>query len=165
MSMAIESRIFLIRGCRVMLDSHLAELYGVKAIRLREQVRRNRARFPPDFMFRMRPEEATAMVSQNAIPSRKHMGGHLPFVFTQEGVAMLSSVLRSPRAVEANIFIMRAFVKLRDTLALHKELASKFRDLERRIIGHDAQITSILDAIRKLMNPPAPPPRRIGFHP
>ncbi|MBI3247495.1 MAG: ORF6N domain-containing protein [Deltaproteobacteria bacterium] len=157
----IERRIYLIRKQKVMLDSDLAELYGVKPIRLREQVKRNRARFPEDFMFQLTDREVDVMVSQNAIPSRRHLGGFLPYVFTQEGVAMLSSVLRSERAITVNIAIMRAFVKLREMLSTHKDLADKLEALEKR---YDRQFKIVFDAIRQLMKPEDPPKeRRIGF--
>lgn len=161
----ISKHIYLIRGHKVMLDRDLAELYGVKPIRLREQVKRNRGRFPEDFMFQVTEDEVEILVSQNAIPSRKHLGGYLPYVFTQEGVAMLSSVLRSKQAVQVNIVIMRAFVRLRETLALHKELARKLEELEKKIASHDAQIRSIFEAIRQLMQPTEQPRKRIGFTP
>lgn len=157
----IEKRILLIRGHKVMLDRHLAELYGVKAIRLREQVKRNKSRFPEDFMFQLTNEETNWLVSQFAIPSRKHLGGFNPYVFTEQGVAMLSSVLNSERAVQVNIAIMRAFVKLREMLATHGELARKLEELEKK---YDKQFAIVFEAIRQLMQPPEPPPkRRIGF--
>ncbi len=158
----IERAILLIRGHKVMLDRDLAELFGVKAIALRQQVSRNEARFPPDFMFRLSPEEAEALVSQNVIPSRRSLGGSLPYAFTQEGVAMLSSVLRSERAVLVNIQIMRTFVRLREMLASNVELARRLDELETK---YDAQFRVVFDAIRQLMAPPAPrSQRRIGFH-
>jgi len=161
---AIKERIFIIRGHKVMLDKDLAQLYGVKPIRLREQVKRNRRRFPGDFMFRITNEEAEIMVSQNAIPSRKHLGGYLPYVFTEQGVAMLSTVLNSEQAVTVNIAIMRAFVKLRETLLLHKEIAVKLRKLERKLEGHDESIHAIFEAIRKLMLEEKKSKNSIGFH-
>lgn len=158
----IERSILLIRGHKVLLDRDLAELYGVKAIALRQQVRRNLARFPDDFMIQLTAEEAEALVSQNVIPSRRSLGGFLPYAFTQEGVAMLSSVLRSERAVLVNIEIMRAFVRLRELLASHVELARRLDALEKK---YDAQFRVVFDAIREFMAPPpAPPRRRIGFH-
>ena len=156
----IEKQILLFRGHKVMLDSDLAELYGVKPIRLREQVKRNRERFPEDFMFQLTEDEVTILVSQNAIPSKKHLGGYLPYVFTQEGIAMLSSVLRSKRAVMVNIAIMRAFVKLREMLAARKDLARKLEVLEQK---YDSQFKVVFGAIRQLMAPSARPRRRIGF--
>ena len=158
----IQRAILLIRGHKVMLDRDLAELYGVKAIALRQQVSRNKARFPPDFMFRLSQEEAEALVSQNVIPSKRSLGGSLPYAFTQEGVAMLSSVLRSERAVRVNIEIMRTFVRLREMLASNAELARRLNELEEK---YDTQFRVVFDAIRQLMAPPPPrPQQRIGFH-
>ena len=160
----IERRIFLIRGHKVMLDRELAELYGVKPIALRQQVQRNRKRFPEDFMFHLTKTEAEGLVSQNVIPSRRSLGGYLPYVFTQEGVAMLSSVLRSERAAAVNIAIMRAFVRLREILATHKDLARRMADLEREQKAQGSQITDVFKAIQKLLEPPKDKPRRaIGF--
>ncbi|MEA3494349.1 MAG: ORF6N domain-containing protein [Candidatus Margulisiibacteriota bacterium] len=149
----IESKIFLIRGQKVMLDRDLAKLYGVKPRRLREQVKRNIKRFPPDFMFQLNNEEVKVMVSQNAIPSIKHLGGYLPYAFTEQGIAMLSSVLKSDRAISVNIAIVRAFVKLRQVLATHKEVSRKLKELEQKVEGHDKEIKAVFDAIRKLMEP------------
>ena len=157
----IEKAILSLGGQRVMLDRDLAELYGVKTIALRQQVKRNRQRFPDDFMFQVTADEAEAMVSQNVIPSLRSLGGSLPYAFTQEGVAMLSSVLRSPRAVQVNIAIMRAFVRLRELLAGHKELQRKLDELEKR---YDQQFQVVFEAIRRLMAPEAPEPKpRFGF--
>ena len=159
----IEKRIYLIRGQKVMLDKDLAILYKVKPIRLREQVRRNIKRFPVDFMFQLNEKEIGFMVSQNAIPSRKHLGGYCPYMFTEQGVAMLSSVLKSERAIQVNIAIMRAFVRIRKILSTHKKLACKLNELERKIEKHDKKIQSIFDAIRQLMSPPEKQTNRIGF--
>ncbi len=162
----IERKIFMIRGHKAMLDRDLAKLYGVKAIRLREQVKRNISRFPEDFMFQLDEKEAELMVSQNAIPSWKHFGGYLPYVFTEQGVAMLSSVLNSERSVQVNIAIMRAFVKLRQIMSMNKELAHKLAELERKIGKHDADIQTIFEAIRRLAAPqPVKPKPQIGFKP
>jgi phage regulator Rha-like protein len=160
---AVERRIYLIRGHKVMLDKDLAELYGVKPIRLREQVKRNMRRFPDDFMFQLNEQEIDIMVSQNAIPSRKHLGGYQPYVFTEQGVAMLATVLNSERAILANIAIMRAFVKLREILSTHKELAHKLAQFERKIEKHDDEIKVIFNAIRQLMSPPESKKKKIGF--
>lgn len=158
---SIQQRIYLIRGHKVMLDRDLAELYGVKPIAMRQQVRRNSGRFPADFMFQLTQEEAEALVSQNVIPSRRSLGGYLPYVFTEQGVAMLSSVLRSDRAVQVNIAIMRAFVLLRELMTTHKDLARKLEELEKK---YDANFRVVFDAIRKLMDPGEPPKRQqIGF--
>lgn len=169
----IERRIYLIRGHKVMLDSDLAALYGVATFNLNKAVKRNRTRFPHDFMFRLSKKEWDNLRFQIGISNLRpktatsSWGGrrYRPYAFTEQGVAMLSSVLRSEWAVQVNIAIMRAFVKLRETLALHKDLAKKLEELERKIIHHDAQIQSIFDAIRRLMAPPEKPQRRIGFHP
>ena len=161
MELQVEKRIIFLRGHRVILDSDLAALYGVKPIRLREQVKRNRERFPGDFMFQLRKEEVKLLVSQNAIPSKKHLGGYLPYVFTQEGVAMLSSVLRSKRAVMVNIAIMRVFVRIRRLMGEHKDLVRRLDELEKK---YDAQFKVIFDAIRQLVVVPETPKRRIGFH-
>jgi hypothetical protein len=160
----IEKAIFLIRGHKVMLDADLAELYGVTTKRLNEQVRRNLSRFPADFMFQLDAQEASALRSQFAT-SKKGRGGrrYLPYVFTEQGVAMLSSVLNSERAIEVNIAIMRVFVRLREMMATHKELAFKLIELEERLEGHDEQIQNIFEAIRQLMAPPEPARRKIGF--
>ncbi|MDI6752096.1 MAG: ORF6N domain-containing protein [bacterium] len=159
----IEGKILLIKGQKVMLDRDLAELYGVKAIRLREQVKRNIKRFPPDFMFQLTEEETDILVSHFAIPSKKHLGGYLPYVFTEQGVAMLSSVLNSERAILVNIQIMRTFTKLREILSTHKELAHKLAEHERKIERHDVEIKAVFEAIRQLMTPPTKEMKKIGF--
>ncbi len=161
----IERAILLIRGQKVMLDGDLAALYGVTTGNLNKAVRRNLDRFPSDFMFQLSEEEAQDLIFQ--IGRSKGRGGrrHLPYVFTEQGVAMLSGILRSKQAVQVNVAIMRAFVRLRETLALHKELARKLADLEQRIEGHDTAIRSLFEAIRQLMAPPPSPPKpEIGFH-
>lgn len=159
----IRPRIFTIRKRRVMLDAQLAELYGVKPIRLREQVRRNVDRFPEDFMFQLNAGEAEALVSQNAIPSRRSLGGALPLVFTQEGIAMLSGVLRSPRAVRANIEIMRAFVYAKTRERWRGAALTKLDELERKFLGHDRDIALLFEALRDLMDSPEKSQRKIGF--
>lgn len=160
----IEQRIFLLRGEKAMLDFHLAELYAVETKALKRAVRRNRARFPSDFCFELSPREWENLRCQFGTSS---WGGarYPPFGFTEEGVAMLSGVLNSPRAVRVNIQIMRAFVRLRRVLTAHPDLARKLRQLERRIGRHDEAIGSIFEARRRLMAPPDPPKRRIGFRP
>ncbi|HEY2973262.1 MAG TPA: ORF6N domain-containing protein [Pyrinomonadaceae bacterium] len=163
---AIQQRIYLIRGQKVMLDRHLAELYGVRPIALRQQVKRNSDRFPDDFMFQLSKTETDLLVSQNVIPSKRSLGGYFPYAFTEQGVAMLSSVLRSKRAVQVNILIMRAFVRFRELLATHKDLARKLEELEQKFASHDVQIKAIFDAIRELLEPRKPPrSRQIGFQP
>ncbi len=157
----IENKIYLVRGRKVMLDKDLADLYSVKPIRLREQVKRNIKRFPDDFMFQLSETEIDVMVSRNAIPSRKYLGGFQPYVFTEQGIAMLSGVLNSDRAVEVNIQIMRAFVKLREMILSHKDLARKLEDLEKK---YDAQFKIVFDAIRQLMVLPKKSSNKIGFN-
>ena len=156
----IEQRILLIRGQKVMLSTHLAELYDVETRVLNQAVKRNISRFPEDFMFQLNTSEAEQLVSQNVIPHKKYFGGSLPYAFTEQGVAMLSSVLNSERAIKVNIEIMRAFVKLRQILAPNKELAKKLDELEKK---YDAQFKIVLDAIRQLMASPEPKKRPIGF--
>jgi hypothetical protein len=155
----IERCILLIRGEKVMLDADLAQLYGVETRTLLQAVKRNADRFPPDFAFQLTPEEFDNLRSQIVISS---WGGrrYPPYAFTEHGIAMLSSVLRSPRAVQVNIEIMRAFIRLRRMLASHRDLARKLADLERK---YDAQFKVVFDAIRQLMAPPVKPRRSIGF--
>ena len=148
-----------------MLDSDLAELYGVATKALVQAASRNKERFPHDFMFQLSAQEFKSLRSQT-VTSKRGRGGrrHAPYAFTEQGVAMLSSVLRSKRAVMVNIQIMRAFVKLHEMLATHRELARKLAQLEKRIEGHDEEITAIFEAIRQLMEPPEKSTKRIGFH-
>lgn len=160
----IVQRIVHLRGQKVMLDYHLARLYDIETRALKQAVRRNRERFPADFMFELSTSEIQSVVSQFVIPSRRRFGGARPMAFTEQGVAMLSSVLNSDRAVKVNIAIMRAFVKLRETLETNRELAQKFAELENRVGRHDKEIGAILEAIRQLMAPPEKPRREIGFH-
>ncbi len=146
-----------------MLDQDLAGLYGVTTKAFNQAVKRNLSRFPQDFMFRLTQDEDVVMRSQFVTASRRN-ARYLPYAFTEQGVAMLSSVLRSHRAIQVNIAIMRAFVKLRETAATHKDLAQKLDALEKRYQHHDNEIKAIFDAIRKLIEGPAPrPARRIGF--
>lgn len=158
----ISRRIHTIRGSRVMLDVEIAELYGVPTKRLNEAVRRNAERFPVDFTFQLSREEADSLRSQIATlkPGRGQHRKYLPFAFTEQGVAMLSSVLRSPRAAQVNIAIMRTFVRMRRMLLSCDELARKVDALEGK---YDAQFRVVFDAIRALMEPPKTPRRRIGF--
>lgn len=162
---SIERRIYIIRGQKVMLDADMAHLYKVSTSRLNEQVKRNRNRFPADFMFQLHRDEVDILMSQNAISSSGHGGRRKPmYAFTEQGVAMLSSVLKSDRAVYVNIAIMRAFVKLRQIIATHRELAEKIAELEKKFQRHDQQIEAVFEAIRELLEPAAPAPkRRIGF--
>jgi hypothetical protein len=159
----IAQSIQLLRGQKVMLSQDLASLYGVTVRALTQAVKRNANRFPKDFAFPLTAEEFTNLKSQFVTSS---WGGSrsLPYAFTEQGVAMLSSVLNSERAVRVNIAIMRAFVKLRETLETNRELARKFSELEKRVGKHDDEIGAIIDAIRQLMAPLEKPRREIGFH-
>jgi len=161
----IEKVIFLIRGQRVILDSHLAVLYGVETKALKRAVRRNLERFPSDFLLELTTPEYKALRRQFGPLEKGKHAKFLPYAFTEQGVAMLSSVLRSQRAIRVNVAIMRAFVRLRETLVAHRELAVKLRKLERKIESHDEGIRTLFEAIRRLMSPAPLPRRRIGFRP
>ena len=156
----IEKLIYLIRGNKVILDSDLAELYGVETRVLKQAVRRNKKRFPVDFMFELTKEENSSLRSQNVILKRGGHSKYLPFAFTEQGVAMLSSVLNSDRAIQVNIEIMRAFVRLREILSTHKDLKRKLLTLEKK---YDEQFQIVFEAIRALMAEEEKPKRRIGF--
>ena len=159
----IERRIYLIRGHKAMLSTDLAQLYGVEPRALVQAVKRNIERFPEDFMFQLTKDEFAVLKSQIVTSSWGGLRRATPYAFTEQGVAMLSSVLRSKRAVQVNVAIMRTFVKLREILATHKELARKLEEMEKK---YDSQFRVVFDAIRKLMEPPPLPPRRpIGFTP
>lgn len=162
----IASGILVIRGERVMLDADLAALYGVPTKRLNEQVKRNLERFPKDFMFQLTAEEAASLRSQIATlkAGRGQHRKYRPYAFTEHGAIMAATVLNSPQAVEMSVFVVRAFVRLREMLASNKALARKLAELEARLEGHDETIADIVLAIRELMNPPALEKRRgIGF--
>ena len=161
----IERRIYLIRDHKVMIDSDLADLYRVETFNLNKAVKRNLDRFPQDFMFQLTKAEAEALRFQIGMSKQAGRGGrrYLPYVFTEQGVAMLSSVLKSKRAVQVNIAIMRAFVRLREILATHKDLAREMEDLKRKQQAQGAQIEAILDAIERLVEAPEPERRPIGF--
>ncbi len=163
-------KIYLIRGQKVMIDRDIAELYGVKPIRLREQVKRNNGRFPANFMFQLTAKEVDSMVSQNAIPSKKHLGGFLPYVFTEHGVLMLANILKSERAIQMSIRIIEVFVKLREVVSTHKDLLLQMQKLEKQLTHHDDrldkhedEIQLIFEALKQLLNPPQPPRRLIGY--
>ncbi len=161
---SIEQSIFLIRGERVMLDAGLAGLYGVTTKRLNEQVKRNKHRFPEDFMFQLTLQETRSLRSQIATTNPGRGGSRTrPFAFTEHGAIMVASVLNSPRAIEVSVYVVRAFVKLRETLGAHKELARKLSELENRIATHDEHIRTLFEAIRQLMAPAEKPRKRIGF--
>jgi len=159
-----ESLILSIRGRRVILDSDPARLYGVTTARLNEQVKRNPDRFPPDFMFPLSRQGVTALISQNATSRGRGGRRKLPNVFTEHGAIMAANVLNSGRAIEVSVYVVRAFVPLREVMVTNKEVAANVAELERRVAGHDAAICSLVEAIRQLMNAPSSPARRaIGF--
>ena len=159
----IERSILLIRGQKVMLDADLAELYGVTTKRLNEQVKRKRDRFPEDFMFRLTLKEKAEVVANCDHLARLRFSHGLPNAFTEHGAIMVASVLNTQRAIEVSVFVVRVFIKLREMLTAHKELAQKLRELERKLEGHDEAIQSLFDAIRQLMTVPEPKRRPIGF--
>jgi phage regulator Rha-like protein len=164
LAVPVESRILVLREQKVILDSDLAELYGVPVKRLNEQVKRNQERFPADFMFRLSAEESESLRSQDAT-SKAGRGGrrYAPYAFTEHGAIMAATVLNSERAVEMSVFVVRAFVRLREMLATNQQLASKIDELEQRLDTHDASIQELIEAIRELMAPEPAPGRRIGF--
>ena len=157
------SKIYQIRGEKVMLDRDLAELYGVKAIRLREQVKRNVNRFPERFMFQLTDTEVESMVSQNAIPSKQALGGALPYVFSEFGVLQLSNVLKSERAAQVSIQIIEMFVLLRETVLLHKDVSVLVEQVEKRLMKQDQKIEVLFTYLNKFMDKVDGPKKQIGF--
>lgn len=161
---AIESRVLVVRGRQVMLDEDLADLYGVETKRLVEQVKRNLERFPEDFMFQLSKAEAAALRSQIATSSIGRGGRrYAPYVFTEQGVAMLSGVLRSKRAIAVNIEIMRAFVELRRVASSYAAIEARLQEIEREVGGHDEQLKQIFKTLHQLIAPPPRPKRPVGF--
>lgn len=166
MEKPVENRILTIRGQKVLLDTDIAELYGVSVKRLNQQVKRNLDRFPRDFAFRLNHQEFTSLRSQ-FVTSKEGRGGrrYLPLVFTEHGAIMAATVLNSKRAIAMSVFVVRAFVRLREILAGNQELADKIAELERRVDSHDEAIQQIIAAIKKLMQPTGAAPKQIGFRP
>lgn len=164
LAVSVDSRILVVRQQKVILDTDLAELYGVPVKRLNEQVKRNRERFPSDFMFRLTDEEQESLRSQNAT-SKSGRGGrrYAPYAFTEHGAIMAATVLNSERAVEMSVFVVRAFVRLREMLATNEKLAAKIDELEQRLDTHDASIQDLIEAIRQMMLPEPATGRKIGF--
>jgi phage regulator Rha-like protein len=159
-----ESRILSIRSTRVILDADLAELYGVSTKRLNEQVKRNARRFPDDFMFQLNVEELADLRSQIVTSSSSHGGRrYRPYAFTEHGVIMAASILNSERADEMSLFVVRAFIRMREALAANQQIIAKLSELERKVEGHDSDIQDLIEAIRQLMEPPPASNRRIGF--
>ena len=168
----VDSRILVMRGRKVILDSDLAELYGVAVKRLNEQVKRNTARFPKDFVFRVSEGDLRSQIATSNAANRggrkqeiASRGGrrYRPFAFTEHGAIMAATVLNSKRAVEMSIFVVRAFVRMHEALKTNQKIIAKLRDLEKRVRNHDADIEGIVGAIRQMMKPPAAPGRKIGF--
>ena len=160
----IEERILLIRGDKVIIDADLAEFYGTSTKRLNEQMKRNKNRFPEDFVFQLTADEKSEVVAKCDHLANLKYSKTLPYAFTEHGALMAAGVLNTPRAVEVSVFVVRAFVKLRRSIAEHKELVKTLSQLERKLMQHDEQIMTLMQAIRQLMNPkPIPARRRIGF--
>ncbi len=159
----VASRILVLRGQRVMLDADLAELYGVTTKRLNEQVKRNIGRFPGDFMLQLNADEKAEVVANCDHLAKLKFSPSLPYAFTEHGALMLGNVLKSSRAVEVSLLVVRAFVQIREMLSAHKDISAKLDQMERKLSSHDQAIAGLIDAIRQLMNPPAPARRGIGF--
>jgi len=160
----VESLIFTIREVKVILDSDLAPIYGVTTSRLNQQVKRNADRFPDDFVFQLTKDEFNSLLLQNAT-SKVGRGGRrkLPYVFTEHGAIMVANVLKTKRAAQMSIFVVRAFVRLREVATTYRELAERLKELEHKVGNHDKAIQAIMEAIRQLMQPPEKPKRKIGF--
>ena len=161
---AVESRILLLRHQRVILDTDIADLYGVPVKVLNQQVKRNRERFPADFVFQLTSKEDAVLRSQ-FVTSKQGRGGrrYAPYAFTEHGAIMAATVLNSERAVQMSVFVVRAFVRLREMLATNRKLAGKIDELENRLDTHDSTIQDLIEAIKELMKPEDPPRKRIGF--
>lgn len=160
----VHSRILLLRGHKIIIDSDLAALYGVTAKRLNEQVKRNRSRFPSDFLFRLLPAEHNLLRSHFATSNHGRGGRrYLPYAFTEHGAIMAATVLNSKRAIQMSLFVVRAFVQLREGMLAQREVAAKLTELERRLDGHNADIQAIIGTLRQLTAPPVPGRRKIGF--
>jgi len=159
----IADKIYLIRGIKVMLDKDLAEMYGTVPTRMRQQVKRNLARFPKHFMFQLTTQEVDAMVSQNVIPSRQSLGGALPYAFSEYGILMLANVIKSQQAIAISIKIIEVFVKFREMLNTQKDLLLKFEQLEKLLIQHDDDIQAIFQTLKQLMWQKNEPREPVGF--
>ena len=159
----VMSKIYEVRGEKVMLDRDLAELYDVKAIRLREQVKRNMDKFPTHFMFQLNEGEVNSMVSQNAIPSKQHLGGFLPYVFTEHGVLQLANVLKSGRATQMSIKIIGVFVKMRQMLLTHKDLLLEMEEIRKKVSGQDEKIELIFNYLKQFIKDQETPQVQVGF--
>ena len=164
MARKVDSKIFVLRGQRVILDTDLAELYGVQARHLNQQVKRNAKRFPLAFRFQLSEDEFKILRSQNVISSEGHGGTrYRPYAFTEHGTIMAATVLNSKRAIEMSVFVVLAFVRMRRAIAGNRHILTKLAELERRLESHDTDIQDLMEAVRELMSPEEPNPRRIGF--
>src|ERR1051325_4022931 len=162
----VDSKILVLRDQKVIMDVDLATLYGVPVKRLNEQIKRNAKRFPKDFLFRLSPAEYENLRSQNATSSSSHGGRrYLPHAFTEHGAIMAATVLNSKRAIEMSIFVVRAFVRMREALTANQQIVIKLSEIEKRLEGHDVELQDLVDAIRELMAPLPANSRRIGFEP
>jgi hypothetical protein len=159
----IASSIFQIRGCKVILDRDLAALYGTSTRALNQAVKRNLDRFPEDFMFQLTDVEKQEVVTKCDRLSSLKFSSFLPFAFTEHGALMAASVLNTKQAIQVSVFIVRAFVKMREMLSTHKEVSHRLDELERKLEGHDEAIQALISAIRELMQPPAPRKLKVGF--
>ena len=160
----VDSRILVLRGQRVILDTDLAELYGVQVRHLNQQAKRNAKRFPPAFRFQLSAQELKILRSQNVISSERHGGPrYRPYAFTEHGAIMAATVLNSERAIEMSVFVVLAFVRMRRAIAGNRNILTKLAELEHRLKSHDSDIQDLMDAIRELMSPEEPNRRRIGF--
>ena len=159
----VMNKIYMIRGHKVMLDRDLALLYEIKSIRLREQVKRNKLRFPRNFMFQLTEKETEIMVSQNAIPSKMHLGGSLPMAFTEHGVLMLANVLKNDKAVKVSIRIIEVFVKILEMIMTSKDVLLKLNHLERNVSNSKKDIQIIFETLRELLQEPDEPKKRVGY--
>ena len=161
---SIQQRILLVRGVKVIIDADLAEFYGVPTRRLNEQVKRNRKRFPEDFMFQLTTDEKIEVIANCDHLQKLKFSKALPFAFTEHGAIMAAAVLNSPRAVDVSVFVVRAFVQLREVISGHGELARRIAEIEGKLSDHDEQILALVEAIKQLMDPkPLPKTRGIGF--
>ena len=159
----VANRILVLRGLRVMLDADLAELYGVETKALNQAVKRNAERFPMDFSFQLTAAEKAEVVTNCDHLARLKFSASLPYAFTEHGALMLGNVLKSSRAIEISLLVVRAFVQIREVLSAHKDIAAKLDQMERKLSSHDQAIAGLIDAIRQLMNPSATDRRGIGF--
>lgn len=161
----ISDKIYVIRDQKVMLDKDLADLYNVKPIRLREQVKRNLDKFPNRFMFQLNESEVDNMVSQNAIPSKQHLGGSLPYVFTEHGILQLSNVIKSKRATEMSIKIIDVFVRMRELILTNKDILLELEEIKKKMISQDEKIEVVFDYLTKFVTQEQKPREQIGFKP